>query len=118
MQRGLIPINKHYELEYRYYEKNPTYKYFNRKFEIFLLEKKSLKKTYRLHMDNCDPRPGQWSPHIHKPPTIDKKLYFAATTLNWSDVKTNLFECIVAEIGQEHKKEVKKAISQLASPKV
>jgi len=118
MNRGQIPIDNQYELEYRYYDRDATYKYFNRKFEIYLLEKKTVGKTCLLHMDNCDPTPGKWSPHIHKPPTIDKKLYFPVSTLNWGDVKTNLFECIVAEIGDDHKKNVKKAIAQLTSPKL
>ncbi|MFH1101950.1 MAG: hypothetical protein V1726_07955 [Methanobacteriota archaeon] len=118
MDRGTVPINKDFELEYRYYERDTIYKYFNRKFEIYLLEKTSLRRKYRLHMDNCDTTPSRWSPHIHKPPQVNKKLYFAVTTLNWNDVKTNLFDCIVAEIGEENKKALKKAISQLTSPKL
>ena len=54
MQRGIIPINQFFELEYRYYEKDPTYKYFNRRFEIYLIGKKGMQKVYILHMDNCD----------------------------------------------------------------
>jgi len=118
MNRGTVPINKDFELEYRYYEKDPSFKYFNRKFEIYLIEKKTSGNAYRLHMDNCDTTPSRWSPHVHKPPEVNKKLYFAVSTLNWGDVKNNLFECIVAEIGQENKKDVKKAISQLVTPKI
>ena len=62
MQRGIIPINQVFELEYRYYEKDPTYKYFNRRFEIYLIGKKGMQKIYILHMDNCDRRPGRWAP--------------------------------------------------------
>jgi hypothetical protein len=54
MDRGKIPINKNLELEYRYYDRDSNYKYFNRKFEIFVLEKKTLRKNYLMHMDNAD----------------------------------------------------------------
>ena len=46
MDRGIIPINKYHELQFQYYEKDPKYKYFNRKFEIIVVEKKTLKKNY------------------------------------------------------------------------
>ena len=42
MDRGTININKNFEIEYRYYNRDNNYKYFNRKFEIYLVEKKSL----------------------------------------------------------------------------
>ena len=64
MNRGTIPINKNYELEYRYYDKDQNFKYFNRKFEIFVLEKKTLKKNYVMHIDNADPR--QMMPRNYK----------------------------------------------------
>jgi len=118
MQRGTIPITKHFELEYRYFDKDSNYKYFNRKFEIYLLKKTALKKNYVLHMDNCDTTPGKWLPHVHKPPNVDKKLYFGVSTLNWGDVKNNFMECIVAEIGAEHGDDVKKAVGKLTSPKL
>ena len=75
---GLRVVNpgEEYELELRYFERDPMYKYFNRKFEIYLLEKKTLKKNYILHMDNCDTAEGKWAPHIHKQPDVHKKLYF------------------------------------------
>jgi len=118
MQRGVIPINKDYELEYRYYEKDPRYKYFNRRFEIYLIGKKGLQKTYLLHMDNCDIRPGTWAPHIHKASNVAKKLYFGVTTVNWNEIKENFVACLIAEIGDAHKKEVKKAVVNLLSPKL
>jgi hypothetical protein len=118
MRRGTIDINKQFELEYRYFDKDSSYKYFNRKFEIYLLEKKPLKKNYILHMDNCDTGPGKWSPHIHKTPAVNKKLYFAATTLNWNDVQKNLTMSIIGEIGEDHQQEVKQAVSKLTSPKI
>jgi hypothetical protein len=64
MDRGVIPINKNLELEYRYYDRDNRYKYFNRKFEIYLLEKKALRKNYIMHMDNSDPR--QMMPLFYK----------------------------------------------------
>ena len=118
MERGSININKNYELEYRYFDKDANYKYFNRKFEIYLIEKKSLKKNYVLHMDNCDTTPGKWSPHIHKAQNVNKKLYFGVTTLNWNDIKNNFIDCIVAEIGEKSRENVKKAIGKLSSPKL
>ena len=118
MKRGIIPINKEYELEYRYYEKDLSYKYFNRKFEIYLIEKKGLKKNYMLHMDNCDTAPGKWAPHIHKAQNVGKKLYFGVSTLNWNDIKDNYRDCIIGEIGQKYSNNVKKAISKLMSPKL
>ena len=118
MQRGIIPINKNYELEYRYFDKDINYKYFNRKFEIYLLEKKTLKKNYVLHIDNCETKPGKWSPHVHKPPDINKKLYFGVSTLNWGDIKNNFLETIVGETGENCRKDVKKAFGKLTSPKL
>lgn len=118
MKRGTIPINKNYDLEYRYYEKDQSYKYFNRKFEIYLLEKKSLTKNYLLHMDNCDIRPGKWSPHIHKKDNVKKKLYFGVSTLNWADIKTNFLECIVDEVGEKNREHARKAVTKLMSPKM
>ena len=118
MERGNIKINKYYELEYRYFDRDNDYKYFNRKFEIYLIEKKPLKKNYVLHMDNCDTSPGKWSPHIHKASNVKKKLYFSMSTLNWNDVKNNLANCIVDEIGEKDRMHVKKAIGMLSSPKL
>lgn len=118
MKRGIISINQNFELEYRYYEKDVNYKYFNRKFEIYLLEKKGLKKNYVLHMDNCDITPGNWSPHIHKASNVNKRLYFGVTTLNWGNIKNNFLECIVGEIGENHTGNAKKAVSKLLSPKM
>ena len=118
MKRGNIDINKQYELVYRYFDKDTCYKYFNRKFEIYLLEKKPLKKNYILHMDNCEITSGKWSPHIHKAPNVNKKQYFGVSTLNWNDIKNNFMGCIVGEIGEENRENVKKAIGKLASPKL
>jgi hypothetical protein len=119
VKTGNIPINKDYELEFRYFEKDDAYKYFNRKFEIYVLKKTLSRKEYVLHMDNCDTGAAKWAPHIHKAPQIDKKLYFPVSTLNWNDMKANFSDCIVAELGDQCRKdEVRKAIAQLASPKV
>jgi hypothetical protein len=118
MDRGNIKINKNYELEYLYFDRDNDYKYFNRKFEIYLIEKKSLKKNYVLHMDNCDISPGKWSPHIHKASNVKKKIYFSMSTLNWNDVKNNLTNIIVDEIGEKDRTSVKKAIGELSSPKL
>jgi len=118
MQRGIIPINQFFELEYRYYEKDPRYKYFNRRFEIYLIGKKRLQRTYLLHMDNCDIRPGKWAPHIHRASNVAKKLYFGVTTLNWNEIKENFYTAIIAEVGDAYKADVKKAVVNLLSPKL
>jgi hypothetical protein len=118
MQHGTIPINKDYELEYRYHEKDTAYKYFNRKFEVYLLEKKSVKKHYLMHMDNTDISEGQWFPHIYKATTKHKKHDFGITTLNWNDIKTHFMDYVVDEIGEKHRTQVKKAVSKLSSPKI
>ncbi len=116
MQRGVIPINKDFELEYRYYDKDAKYKYFNRKFEIFLLEKKMMKKNYIMHMDNADPR--QMMPGLYKASQRGTRFDFGVTTLNWNDIKTKFTDYIVAELGEVNRNNVKKAITQLASPKI
>ncbi|KAA0004695.1 MAG: hypothetical protein FE038_01920 [Thermoplasmata archaeon] len=118
MEKGTIPINKKYELQYHYFDRDTKYKYYNRKFEIYLVEKKNFGKNYILHMDNCETTPGKWTPHIHKPPNINKRLYFGVSTLNWNDIKNNFLDCIVGEIGEEHREDVKKAIGKLMSPKI
>ncbi len=113
MNRGTIPISQNYEFEYRYYDRDTKYKYFNRKFEIILVEKKALRKNYVLHMDNADPK--KMMPTLYKASTGRKKHDFGVTTLNWNDIKTKFTDYIVAEIGQKEK--VKKAIGKLTSPK-
>ena len=118
MERGVIPINKNFEMEYRYYDKDVKYKYYNRKFEIYLIEKKGLGKNYVLHLDNCEVKPGKWSPHIHKASNVNKKLYFGVSTLNWTDIKNNFLECVVGEIGENHRPSVKKAVGKILSPKL
>jgi len=118
MKRGIVPINNQYELEYRYYDRDTNYKYFNRKFEIYLIEKKTLRKNYILHMDNCDISEGKWAPHIHKASNVRKKLYFGVSTLNWNEIKNNFFDCVVGEIGEPHRKNTQQAVSKLMSPKL
>jgi hypothetical protein len=116
MDRGIIPINKGYELEYRYYDRNAGYKYFNRKFEIFVVEKKTLRKNYVMHMDNADTR--NMMPRIYKASTGRKKHEFGVTTLNWNDIRTKFTDYIVAELGEKQRNNVKKAIGKLSSPKL
>ena len=116
MDRGIVPINKEYELEYRYYDKNASFKYFNRKFEIYLLERKTLGKKYVLHVDNSDPR--QMMPSLYKASTGRKRYDFSVTTLNWNDFKTKFVDYIVEELGEKERGNVKSAISKLSSPKV
>ena len=115
MDRGIVPINKNFELEYRYYDRNTNYKYFNRKFEIYLLEKKALRKNYVLHMDNSDTR--HMMPNVYK--AAERKKYdFGVTTLNWNDIKTKFTDYIIAELGEKQRNNVKKAIGKLSSPKI
>lgn len=116
MDRGIIPINKNYELEYRYFDRDPNYKYFNRKFEIYLLEKKALRRNYVLHMDNADTR--QMIPNVYKASTGRRKHDFGVTTLNWNDIKTKFTDYIVAELGERQRNNVKKAVGTLSSPKL
>jgi len=116
MDRGIIQINKNYELEYRYYDKDTTYKYFNRKFEIYLLEKKTLQKNYILHMNNADI--SQMTPYVFKASTGKKKHDFGVTTLNWNDIRTKFTDYIIAELGEKQRNNVKKAIGKLSSPKI
>jgi len=115
MDRGTIPINKNFELEYRYYDKDSNFKYFNRKFEIYVLEKKTLKKNYVMHMDNADKR--QMMPKVYKASTGNRKMDFGITTLNWNDIKTKFTDYIVSELGEKQRNNVKKAIGKLSSPK-
>ena len=116
MDKGTIPINKDFELEYRYYDKNSNFKYFNRRFEIYVLEKKTLNKNYVMHMDNANPR--EMMPTLHKASTGGKKHDFGVTTLNWNDIKKKFTEYIVSEIGERERENIKKAVSKLNSPKL
>lgn len=116
MDRGIIPINKEYEIEYHYFDKDQRFKYFNRKFEIILVEKKSLKRNYVMHMDNADYR--QMMPHFYKASTGKRKHDFGVTTLNWNDIRTKFTDYIVSELGEKHRVNIKKAIGKLSSPKV
>jgi len=115
MDRGTIPINKNFELEYRYYDRDTNFKYFNRKFEIYVLEKKTLKKNYVMHMDNANAR--QMMPKVYKASSGNKKMDFGITTLNWNDIKTKFTDYIVAELGEKQRNNVKKAVGKLSSPK-
>ena len=115
MDNGKIPINKIYELEYRYHYKDADFKYFNRKFEVYLLEKKALRPQYIMHMDNSDTR--HMAPGVYK--ASQKKRYdFGVTTLNWNDIKNTFLDFIVDEIGEQHREQAKKAIGKLSSPKL
>ena len=116
MDRGVIPINKEFELHYNYYDRDQKFKYFNRKFEIILVEKKTLKRNYVMHMDNADPR--QMMPRVYKASTGKKKHEFGVTTLNWNDIKTKFTDYIVTELGEKQRETVRKAIGMLSSPKI
>jgi hypothetical protein len=116
MDRGVIPINKEFELQYHYFDKDQKFKYFNRKFEIILVEKKPLNRNYVMHMDNADPR--QMIPCVYKASTGRKKHEFKVTTINWNDIKTKFIDYIVEEIGEKQRGNVKKAIGKLSSPKI
>jgi len=116
MERGTIPINKNFELEYRYYDRDTNYKYFNRRFEIYVLEKKTIRKNYVLHMDNADKR--QMMPGLYKASTGKKRHDFGITTLNWNDIRNTFLDYIVDEIGSKNKEKAKKAINKLNSPKI
>ena len=118
MKRGTVPISKEFELEFRYYDKDLEFKYFNRKFEIFLLEKKHLKKNYILHMDNATTPPGNFTPHVYTVSNMNKQLNLGVTTLNWNDIKNNFLEFVIKEIGEEYRESAKKALGKLHSPKV
>jgi len=116
MDRGTIPINKDFELEFRYYDRDPGFKYFNRKFEIYVLEKKTLKKNYVMHMDNADTR--QMMPRVYKGSSASRRQDFGITTLNWNDIKTKFTDYIISELGEKQRNNVKKAIGKLNSPKI
>ena len=113
MDRGIIPINKEFELEYRYYDRDTNFKYFNRKFEIIVLEKKTLKRNYIMHMDNADIK--QMMPRIYKG---GRKSDFGITTLNWNDIRTKFTDYIVSALGEKQRNNVKKAVGKLSSPKL
>ena len=115
MDNGKIPINKHFEFEYRYHDKDQSYKYFNRKFEIYLLERKTFRPQYILHMDNGDTR--NMAPGVYKADK-KKKYNFGVTSLNWNDIKSTFLDIVVGEIGEEHRDQVKKALVKLSSPKI
>jgi hypothetical protein len=116
MDRGKIPINKNYEFEYRYYDKDPNYKYFNRKFEVFLLGKKLVKPEYILHMDNSDIR--HMAPGVFKASHGKKRHDFGITTLNWNDIKNTFLDFVIEEIGVKNKESSRKALTKLSSPKL
>lgn len=116
MDRGAIPISKDYELQFNYYDKDKKFKYFNRKFEIIIVEKKTLRKNYVMHMDNADAH--QMMPRVFKASTGRKKHEFGVTTLNWNDIKTKFTDYVALEIGEKQRGHVKKAVGRLSSPKL
>ena len=115
MKRGVIPINKEYELEYRYYDRDNTYRYFNRLFEVFLLKKNMFNRSYVMHMDNRDK--NKMIPLIYRN-SKKKSLDMGITTLNWNDIKNNFLDFIIEEIGEKERENAKKAIGKLSSPKI
>ncbi|MFO8077618.1 MAG: hypothetical protein R6U21_03115 [Thermoplasmatota archaeon] len=116
MDKGKIPIDRTYEFEYRYHDRDSNYKYFNRKFEVYLLEKKALRPQYHLHMDNSDTK--QISPSVYKATHGNKKFDFGVTTLNWNDIKNTFLDYVVDEIGENKREQAKKALGKLSSPKI
>lgn len=113
MIKGTIEINKNFEIAYCYYDKDKRYKYFNRKFEIFILEKKPLRRNYIMHIDNADTT--RMVPRIYK---MNKVFDFGVTTLNWNDIKMRFIDYIAEEIGENYREDIKRAIGKLASPKI
>ena len=111
-------MNRNYELEFRYYDRDSSYKYFNRKFEVFLLEKKSLKKRYVLHMDNSDQ--SQMMPLFYMASSTGhpQRCDVGISTLNWNDIKNNFVDCIAGKIGEQERENARKAVGKLHSPKV
>lgn len=116
MDHGKIPINKNYEFEFRYHEKDNNFKYFNRKFEVYLLGKKALRPQYLLHMDNSDLR--HMAPGVYKATHKNKRYNFGVTTLNWNDIKNTFLDFVVEEIGEKNRDNAKKALGKLSSPKI
>ena len=57
-------------------------------------------------------------PTLHKASTGSKKYDFGVTTLNWNDIKTKFTDYIVSELGEKERKNIRKAISKLISPKL
>lgn len=116
MDRGIIPINKEFDIQYQYFDKDARFRYFNRKFEIIVVEKKTLKRNYVMHMDNADPR--KMMPCVYKASTGSKIHEFKASTLNWNDIKTKFIDHIVMELGEPERNNIKTAIGKLSSPKI
>jgi len=116
MDRGIIPISKEFDIQYQYFDKDPRYRYFNRKFEIIVVQKKMLGRNYIMHMDNADPR--KMIPIVYKASTGSKRHEFKATTLNWNDIKTKFIDHIVLELGETERNNIKTAIGKLSSPKI
>ena len=117
MKRGTIPVGKDYELEYRYYDKDSSFKYFNRKFEIFLLEKKTLRRNYVMHMDNSDISESNWTPHVYKASHPKKQLSLGISTLNWNDMKKSFLDHVITELGEQYRQPAITAVKKLSSPK-
>jgi hypothetical protein len=115
LDHGKIPIDKNYEFEYRYYDRDTDYKYFNRKFEVLLLEKKNLRFNFLISMNNHDLR--NMIPRIYKAKT-KKSFDFGVTTLNWNDIKNTFLDFVVNELGEEKRLKAKKALGKLSSPKL
>lgn len=119
MEQGIIPVNKEYDIAYRYYDRDSAYKYFNRKFEIMLVtkNKSGSERNIVLLLDNCDPNNPRWFPHLHKPGK-KSKYYFGVATLNWNDIKKKFLSAMCKEIGDQHADELEAALDTLFSPKL
>jgi hypothetical protein len=66
-------------------------------------------------MDNSDT--SNMKPYVYKA-NIGKKCSFGVSTLNWNDIKNNFMDFLIAEIGENHRDNIKKAIGKLVSPKL
>ncbi len=117
MQQGRIPVDRQFDLEFRYHEKDSSFKYFNRKFEVALV-KKGVRKTAVFQVDNSDAKSMMPSYYVATDSGRVKKLNVGLSSLNWNEIKNNLVESVVTQFDSIDRESLKKAVGKLHSPKL
>jgi len=117
MEQGRIPVDKQFDLEFRYHEKDAAFKYFNRKFEVALV-KKGVRKMAVFQVDNSDAKSMMPAYYVATESGRVKKLNVGLSSLNWNEIKNNLVESVVTQFDGIDRENLKKAVGKLHSPKL
>lgn len=108
-KKDRIEVNEKYELEYSITD-NITDHDYNRQHSVCLIRKKEPKNERVIWMDNFHSKSdGRWPTHIHKPEG-GRHSFLGGS---WEDVVKTFLEIALKLIGDENRKDLERALSQM-----